>query len=258
MADQPVVAALSGKFGTFPTAIPAAADRASRLPFGPGTELPSPPIAENFIRRQISTNIYGTVTKNTQVRGVKFRLWLEQKPAPATPVSRVFPIRQAFSTETENNQANPATITISQGAMTTRFVTLTIPAGQTASPPVDLEPEWPPIPGYPGSNSTVITSVSTLTPTLLPIDLATDLNNDGQITSADSALREAATKSGASDTDKKKGTEYMFINDKMSNGVWDVDDEGGAVIFIWCRGLGWPWLRIWTNAQAADHAQRRR
>jgi hypothetical protein len=61
---------------------------------------------------------------------------------------------------------------------------------------------------------------------LLPVELLSDLNNDGQITSADSGLREAATKSGASEDAKEKGTEYLFINDKMSNGVWDADDDG--------------------------------
>lgn len=61
---------------------------------------------------------------------------------------------------------------------------------------------------------------------LVPMELLTDLNNDGKIDGADSALREATTKSRTSDGDKKKGTEYMFINDKMSNGVWDADDDG--------------------------------
>jgi hypothetical protein len=61
---------------------------------------------------------------------------------------------------------------------------------------------------------------------LISIELATDLNNDGQITSADSFLRKAAANAEASDAAKENGTEYLFINDKMSNGVWDADDHG--------------------------------
>jgi hypothetical protein len=61
---------------------------------------------------------------------------------------------------------------------------------------------------------------------LLPVDLISDLNNDGQITAADNALKDAALKSGASASEKEKGTEYIFKNDKMSNGIWDVDDDG--------------------------------
>jgi hypothetical protein len=61
---------------------------------------------------------------------------------------------------------------------------------------------------------------------LIPVELLTDLNNDGKIDSADGALRDKALKQGASDEDKEKGTEYTFVNDKQSNGAWDAEDEG--------------------------------
>jgi hypothetical protein len=98
-------------------------------------------------------------------------------------------------------------------------ITLTIPKNESHSDPL---PFWVTAAyylneGIPGDNLHYL---------LLPIELLSDLNNDGQITSADSGLRDAALKAGASDADKEKGTEYLFINDKMSNGVWDADDEG--------------------------------
>lgn len=102
--------------------------------------------------------------------------------------------------------------TTTSGATTTEEVTvqtLTIAAGADVS-----------------SNTLDLTASNGETKRLLPVELYSDLNNDGQITSADSSLREAAIKTGASDDAKEKGTEYLFINDKMSNGVWDADDDG--------------------------------
>jgi hypothetical protein len=61
---------------------------------------------------------------------------------------------------------------------------------------------------------------------LVPVGLISDLNNDGQITSEDNILKDAASVVAASLAVKDNGTEYMFKNDKMSNGAWDVDDEG--------------------------------
>lgn len=60
--------------------------------------------------------------------------------------------------------------------------------------------------------------------TLLPVELISDLNNDGEINSADNALRDAAFESEVTDEDKDKGTEFLFVNDKISNGLGDVED----------------------------------
>ena len=51
-----------------------------------------------------------------------------------------------------------------------------------------------------------------------------DLDNDGNIGGADSGLRSAALEDTATDEDKEKGTEYLFYNDQLSNGLWDKDD----------------------------------
>jgi hypothetical protein len=57
------------------------------------------------------------------------------------------------------------------------------------------------------------------------VDLISDLNNDGQITAADNPLRDAALASAATDEIKDKGTEFLFVNDQLSNGLWDGDDS---------------------------------
>jgi hypothetical protein len=59
---------------------------------------------------------------------------------------------------------------------------------------------------------------------LLPVEVATDINNDGQTNSSDSGLAGAAYTSGASDDAKDKATEFMFANDQLSNGAWDKED----------------------------------
>jgi hypothetical protein len=59
---------------------------------------------------------------------------------------------------------------------------------------------------------------------LLPVDLYSDLNNDGEIDSADSGLVGKPYESGASEAEKDKGTEFMFANDNLSNGAWDKED----------------------------------
>lgn len=66
---------------------------------------------------------------------------------------------------------------------------------------------------------------------LLPVEVISDLNNDGEIDSADNSLRSEAAKPGATEEEIEAGTEYMFINDKLSNGVWDADDDDGAMSF---------------------------
>ena len=52
------------------------------------------------------------------------------------------------------------------------------------------------------------------------------MNNDGQITAADNPLRDAAMASGATDEIKDKGTEFIFHNDTLSNGIWDKEEPG--------------------------------
>lgn len=63
---------------------------------------------------------------------------------------------------------------------------------------------------------------------LVPVDLISDLSNDGQITAADNVLRVAAMASGATDEIKDKGTEFIFHNDTLSNGIWDKEDTDPA------------------------------
>ena len=60
---------------------------------------------------------------------------------------------------------------------------------------------------------------------LLPVEIITDLNNDGEITSADNPLRDAVFESGATDKVKDNGTEFLFYNDQLSNGLWDKEDS---------------------------------
>lgn len=60
---------------------------------------------------------------------------------------------------------------------------------------------------------------------LLPVELYSDLNNDGELTSADSGLVGKPYASSASEEEKDKGTEFMFANDNLSNGAWDKQDS---------------------------------
>jgi hypothetical protein len=126
-------------------------------------------------------------------------------PSPTAPLPE---IRRTFLLVTYETDANGVE-TLTQ----TEVKSLTMSPSENESHPLQLSPEAP----APGKSKRL---------RLLPVELLSDLNNDGQITSTDSGLREAATKSGASENAKEKGTEYLFINDKMSNGVWDADDDG--------------------------------
>jgi hypothetical protein len=64
---------------------------------------------------------------------------------------------------------------------------------------------------------------------LLPCELNSDLNNDGKASEdSDSSLKTAALRSGASDDAKEKGTEYLFVNDNLSNGLWDKEDSDSS------------------------------
>ena len=55
-------------------------------------------------------------------------------------------------------------------------------------------------------------------------EILTDLNNDGVVDYKDKILRDDAAKSGATETAKQVGTEYIFVNDKLSNGLDDKED----------------------------------
>ena len=60
---------------------------------------------------------------------------------------------------------------------------------------------------------------------LVPVEVYSDLNNDGTLTSADSGLTGTPYASGATDEQRDKGTEFMFANDQLSNGAWDKEDN---------------------------------
>ncbi len=59
-----------------------------------------------------------------------------------------------------------------------------------------------------------------------PVELVSDLDNDGEIGRADLALQDAGAKAGASAADVERATEFMFSNDRRSNGVGDSEDPG--------------------------------
>ncbi len=63
---------------------------------------------------------------------------------------------------------------------------------------------------------------------LLPVDLITDTNNDGEITDSDNLPRVAAYASDASEAIRDEGTEFIFHNDQLSNGIWDKEDSDPA------------------------------
>lgn len=63
---------------------------------------------------------------------------------------------------------------------------------------------------------------------LLPVEIVTDIDNDGEIGDADSGLAKKAFDQGATEEDIEKGTEYLFVNDDLSNGLWDKDDPDSA------------------------------
>ncbi len=63
---------------------------------------------------------------------------------------------------------------------------------------------------------------------ILPVELVSDLNNDGQITASDNPPRVAAFASDASEAIRDEGTEFIFHNDQLSNGIWDQEDSDPA------------------------------
>jgi hypothetical protein len=62
---------------------------------------------------------------------------------------------------------------------------------------------------------------------LVPVELISDLNNDGQINAADNQARDASYGPLPPLTQEivDRGTEFMFPNNQRSNGMWDVEDS---------------------------------
>src|SRR5690606_27664417 len=86
-------------------------------------------------------------------------------------------------------EEKPITPTLARGAGSSGWITITVNGGP-----------WITVDHQTGNFAVTVNAGGSENKELdiLPIVLATDLNNDGQITSADSALREAATEPGAS------------------------------------------------------------
>ena len=61
---------------------------------------------------------------------------------------------------------------------------------------------------------------------LLPFELSSDLNNDGKAgEGGDGSLKTAGIEDSASADAREKGTEYIFVNDQLSNGAWDKEQS---------------------------------
>jgi len=60
---------------------------------------------------------------------------------------------------------------------------------------------------------------------LVPAELYSDLDNHGKVTSMDADLATLPYKA-SSEVDKDKGTEFIFVNDTLSNGAWDREETG--------------------------------
>ena len=97
---------------------------------------------------------------------------------------------------------------------------------------------------------------------LLPVELYSDLNDDGEVNSTDSGLVGKPYASGASEEEKDKGTEFMFANDNLSNGAWDkedtttpgkpadADDDDAEPIFVGIGSLP-DETRVWLDHPAS-------
>jgi hypothetical protein len=126
---------------------------------------------------------------------------------------------EALKVEIKTARARPYDqnwVMLVQQGMTDKQVietrTLTIPAGSSSTGPMVIY--YPP----------VLEQFNSYSINLIPVELYSDLNNDGQLTSADAGLVGKPYQSGASDDEKDKGTEFMFANDNLSNGAWDKED----------------------------------
>lgn len=161
-------AALSGKYGVFPAIIPFEAATSTDL--RDAFRL-VPPNAENHVVRNTTVTTaspYQSRVQEMDAAGTRFRFWLEQKPAATSPVTRLF----AYNVRTRKEVINKTTqaVTLLSETNEIRFLTLTIPAGRTASDPADIEPPWS-NPAWPEDPNLTHRHTVTLSPINLPIDI---------------------------------------------------------------------------------------
>ena len=145
---------------------------------------------------------------------------LVRRASPSGPYLNVVePVRRTFL-KVSSRHPLPAEGVPYAGTITdsVEIVTLVIPAGAAKS----SEDNWAPNPA--GMLSAGIREGYETTVSLRPVELYSDLNNDGELTSADGGLVGKPYASGASEAEKDKGTEFMFANDNLSNGAWDKED----------------------------------
>ena len=108
-------------------------------------------------------------------------------------------------------------------------VKMIVPMGQRESGPRDI---------VPGLKNEALPNTSEFENTNIQIGqvkLLSDLDNDGSIGESDALLLFNGTKPGASTGDRNRATEYFFMNDQLSNGIWDVEDQG-AISYVSAGG----------------------
>ena len=180
-----------------------------------GEYLKPPPL----IARRVSPRAGNPPATNGYIRAIGDRYMLR---GPLSQGKQQRQFIKATWTQTEGfNQSHvpeyAAETLMEQPPATTEVITLTIPAGALYSPPYDVTPDAPDTPHTNVSDYLKVVR-------LLPVELYSDLNNDGELTSADGGLVGKPYASGASEAEKDKGTEFMFANDNLSNGAWDKED----------------------------------
>ncbi|MEQ1852834.1 MAG: hypothetical protein ABMA01_14745, partial [Chthoniobacteraceae bacterium] len=129
--------------------------------------------------------------------------------------------RLVFWLKTDNDK--PAAHDITR--LYIKTTTIDVPLGIPADPPVIRKFTVSKDKKTSEIESLAAAQGQTVSLTLLPFELNSDLTNDGKIDGADSSLKIASLKSDATDEAKEKGTEYLFVDDKLSNGLWDKDDD---------------------------------
>lgn len=124
-------------------------------------------------------------------------VWLrtEDRKSAAHPITRTYLKVTTSLTDSSTISTVPVQLTIQKGEKTSEAESL-VPA--------------------PGTSVTL---------SLLPVELYTDLNNDGKVNAEDGLLTNLPYRYGATEPEKDKGTEFMFANDNLSNGAWDKDDS---------------------------------
>jgi hypothetical protein len=140
------------------------------------------------------------------------RVWIK---APAAPVARKFAFVKSrdYSTHVHITETNPTNINTTT-FVSAEVVTVEIPANETISNPIDLKYPAPIIDGCD------VTAYERLR----PVEIYSDLNNDGKLDDQDAKLNKMSYTSNASEADKDKVTEFIFANDQLSNGIWDKED----------------------------------